>query len=308
MNFTKGRHSRRCRSHGDAVLLVVIALVATAILWVPSSAFAFHLSDCVISVGSRNAPVHEDGSAEVRDIPIPSVPIRARIACPEEGDQGQGVSVPFELTPDVAVTITHEDFTFGAADQIPVALDVDVPSPELPGVGTEMDATAIVTMADGSEVDVTSDPSTEWRSSNDVYATVTQNGVITAQSAGTVLIQAAYEGIWGVGAEVEVFAELDDDNDGIPDEYERRVGLDPSFAGDAEQDEDGDGLSNRDEFLTGTDPFVADTDGDGAVDCADSDCDGEHRCLRYGQVEMFCDDGLDGDVDCLIDEDDPDCQ
>ncbi|MBI4449340.1 hypothetical protein HY641_04930 [Candidatus Woesearchaeota archaeon] len=64
----------------------------------------------------------------------------------------------------------------------------------------------------------------------------------------------------------------DTDNDGIPDDFERRHGLDPNDNGDATQDPDRDGLSNLEEFeyfkKTGKeiDPQDNDTDNDGAPD------------------------------------------
>ena len=61
----------------------------------------------------------------------------------------------------------------------------------------------------------------------------------------------------------------DDDNDGMPDVYETRVGLNPLVA-DADEDADGDGLSNLEEFEYGTDPFNADSDGDGINDKLDN--------------------------------------
>ena len=61
----------------------------------------------------------------------------------------------------------------------------------------------------------------------------------------------------------------DDDNDGMPDVYEARVGLNPLVA-DADGDADGDGLTNLEEFEYGTDPFNADSDGDGINDKLDN--------------------------------------
>tara|TARA_Y100000310_G_scaffold33909_1_gene32041 strand:+ start:8745 stop:12983 length:4239 start_codon:yes stop_codon:yes gene_type:complete len=61
----------------------------------------------------------------------------------------------------------------------------------------------------------------------------------------------------------------DDDNDGMPDVYETRVGLNPLVA-DADGDADGDGLTNLEEFEYGTDPFNADSDGDGINDKLDN--------------------------------------
>lgn len=46
----------------------------------------------------------------------------------------------------------------------------------------------------------------------------------------------------------------DTDGDGMPDEWERRHGLDPAVAGDGALDGDKDGYTNVEEFLNGTDP------------------------------------------------------
>jgi len=60
-------------------------------------------------------------------------------------------------------------------------------------------------------------------------------------------------------------ADLDDDNDGLPDDYELANGLDPLVV-DAAFDHDGDGISTQDEYLLGTNPQIVDTDGDGLPD------------------------------------------
>jgi type VI secretion system secreted protein Hcp len=46
---------------------------------------------------------------------------------------------------------------------------------------------------------------------------------------------------------------FDSDEDGMPDEFETRYGLDKT-RNDAAEDKDGDGMSNLDEYLAGTDP------------------------------------------------------
>ena len=63
------------------------------------------------------------------------------------------------------------------------------------------------------------------------------------------------------------------DDDGLPDEWESRYGLDPTDNGyrdplrqGAQGDFDDDGLTNLDEYLLGTRPDLADTDGDGVGD------------------------------------------
>jgi hypothetical protein len=55
------------------------------------------------------------------------------------------------------------------------------------------------------------------------------------------------------------------DNDGMPDDWEERYGLD-KYKDDTMLDDDGDGLTNLDEYLHGTHPGLQDTDRDGYGD------------------------------------------
>ncbi|WP_232289567.1 FG-GAP repeat protein [Verrucomicrobium spinosum] len=64
-----------------------------------------------------------------------------------------------------------------------------------------------------------------------------------------------------------IIANLDEDDDGLPDWWEALHGgdLDPTL------DDDSDGLTNLQEYAAGTNPMVADSDGDGTLDGADSE-------------------------------------
>ena len=46
----------------------------------------------------------------------------------------------------------------------------------------------------------------------------------------------------------------DTDNDGMPDDWEKKYGLNPKDGSDASQDLDKDGYTNIEEFINGTDP------------------------------------------------------
>ena len=50
-------------------------------------------------------------------------------------------------------------------------------------------------------------------------------------------------------------APADRDHDGMPDEWEKKHGLNPNDPGDAAKDADGDGYTNFEEYLNGTDPW-----------------------------------------------------
>jgi Bacterial TSP3 repeat len=61
---------------------------------------------------------------------------------------------------------------------------------------------------------------------------------------------------------------IDSDGDGMPDDWERRYGLNPLDPNDAALDSDRDGMSNLAEFLSGTDPRDP------------------QSCLKFGSVEV----------------------
>ena len=69
------------------------------------------------------------------------------------------------------------------------------------------------------------------------------NGIITKQ-----------EDVGGWPQLQSAEAPLDSDNDGMPDDWENKFGLDANAADDNSSDNDGDGYTNVEEYLNGTDP------------------------------------------------------
>ncbi len=109
----------------------------------------------------------------------------------------------------------------------------------------------------------------------------------------------AYCGANGYCVKVDDW-DADSDNDGMPDWWEERYGLNPFDPADAFEDLDGDGASNLEEYLAGTDPTkasstpgITDLDGDGLPDWweekygiddpnGDPDRDGLTNAEEYG--------------------------
>ena len=96
-------------------------------------------------------------------------------------------------------------------------------------------------------------------------------GVRASLSSGLVI--RAEVVITAAGIVQDLMFLLDSDNDGLPDQVETQLGLNPFSAdsngngvSDANEDADGDGLSNLRELQEGTNPGIADTDADGLSD------------------------------------------
>ncbi len=153
--------------------------------------------------------------------------------------------------------------------QEPVHFDLLAPRQRLL-VGETLQLTALATLSNGGVLDFTAaSTGTVYSLSDPLIATVSPSGLVSAVSAGAVVVFAENEGgddVLMAELELIVVPADDRDDDGLPDAFETGAGLDPDDPGDATVDRDGDGLNSSQEFTVGTDPQAPDTDSDGFLD------------------------------------------
>jgi len=224
---------------------------------------------CTASLLNRSVQVAPDGGFELAGVPAEQGLHRVRVHCAPEGmPLSQGQSALFNLIPNGLVTLTGIDFT--TLTPIPEAIDVEVSPATLTRVGQVAAILVTGILSDGSQVDMSSAADgTEYWVSNPRVAGLARlpddRVVLVAKERGRVLVGARREGVVGA-VEVDLPIPNDADGDGMTDEYESVLGLDPNDPDDALEDPDGDNLNNLQEFELGTDPFSDDTDGDGLKD------------------------------------------
>ncbi len=221
--------------------------------------------NCTVSVLNRNVRVNADGSWVLPNIPANFGPVKARATCVQNGLTTFGESAFFAVPANGAVNLPA--IMLGSATQIPVSLTITPSTLSLSGIGQTVQLAVIATYPNGSTRDVTTSASgTNYTTSNPAIATVGANGLVTAMSSGTVVIQATNDGAMAIKSAMVVLSSTDSDGDGIPDDVEISLGLDPHNPVDAQEDFDRDGLTNLREYQLGTDIRKADTDGDGIND------------------------------------------
>ncbi|WP_288388947.1 Ig-like domain-containing protein, partial [uncultured Alteromonas sp.] len=222
--------------------------------------------NCVINILNRTIQVSEDGGWALPNVPSNMGQIRARATCKlEDGRTVSGQSDYFNVVRNGITKVG--DIKFEKLDPIPVSLRfsttdtllLDNPKQTFPLTVTGF-------FADGSVDDLTAgDKGTNYSSTNETIASVSTDGVVTARANGVALISARKDGVLA-SRRVEVRIGGDMDSDGIPDDAERALGLNPNDPIDALEDHDNDGLSALEEYQAGTNIFEADTDGDGLTD------------------------------------------
>lgn len=220
--------------------------------------------NCVVSILNRSTQVRPNGTWVVPNIPAGFGPVRARATCLQNGVTRSGQSAFFVIPPNGSVDVPP--IVLGAVTPVPTGINVTASVAVLTQAGATTQLTVTADYAGGTTADVTGpNTGTTYRSSNQMIATASANGLVTARTSGNAVIQATNEGRSGF-ISIAVVLSADSDGDGIPDDVELKFGLNPNNSVDALEDLDRDGLSNRDEYTRGTDLRNRDTDGDGILD------------------------------------------
>ena len=219
---------------------------------------------CIVSVLNRNVRVKPDGSWVLPNIPANFGLVRARATCIVDGQTISGESAPFLVAANQSVDVPP--IVLGPTTPIPLSLTLAGPSTPLGQIGATTQIAVTAQYAAGvTRVVTAASTGTRYVISNPSIATITADGLVTALASGTVLIQATHEGTSGFTS-VRVVLSADSDGDGLPDDLELSLGLNPNNPADAFEDLDLDGASNRDEGLAGTQLRDSDSDDDGLLD------------------------------------------
>ncbi len=221
--------------------------------------------NCVVNVLNRTIQVQPDGKWVLPNIPSTMGQIRARATCIVNGATYSGQSNYFTIVRN-GVSDAGQ-IVFGAIEAVPQSLAFSSSSTVLNSIGQTAALTVTAIYTDGSTADVT--PSTtgiNYASSNSAVVTISPEGIATAIASGNVIITARKDGAVAIASVRVVLAGGDTDGDGIPDDVEISVGLNPNDPIDAFEDQDRDGLTALEEYNLGTKILVPDSDGDGIPD------------------------------------------
>jgi hypothetical protein len=241
---------------------------------------------CTVSALNRTAAVQSDGSWVLPNVPSTVGPTRVRATCVDGSVVRSGQSEYFEVPTDGVLRIGEIDFEPMA---VPAQLRL-VPVGDIPAaVGETLQLRSVVTFPDGSTRDLTSRAQgTQYTISNSRIAALSNDGLLTLRTSGTVLVSATNDGALGVLRLTFILAG-DSDDDGIPDDVELANGLDPNNPADSLEDPDGDALATGDELNLGTDPFDPDTDDDTLLDGDEVNIRGTDPLLADTDGDLFQD-------------------
>ena len=244
----------------------IIAIVSASLLLSTFQARAVVLDEnCVISILNRTIQVNADGGWSLPNVPSFMGQIRARATCVNDGKTVSGQSDYFSVVENDITDVSA--IVFANMDPIPSSLNFgSVGAQTINAIEGTLQIAVFANYQDGSRRDVTAPASgINYQTTNAAIVTVSDSGLLTAKSAGEVLITVRKDGAVAVKL-VRVNVNGDADNDGLPNDFEQQNGLNPNDPIDAQEDQDGDGLTAIEEYNAGTELRNSDTDGDGLSD------------------------------------------
>lgn len=220
---------------------------------------------CTVSVLNRTVRVNPDGSWVLPNVPANFGQVKARATCVRNGITTSGESAFFTLSANGVVNLPA--IVLGSTTQVPSALSILPSTVSFNAVGQTNQLVVRASYPDNSIRDVSAaSTGTNYTTSNPAIATVSASGLVTSIATGTAIIQATNDGAAGMITVNIVLPGTDTDGDGISDEDEIRLGLNPQNPVDAQEDFDRDGLTNLQEHQRGTDLRNPDSDNDGLMD------------------------------------------
>lgn len=149
--------------------------------------------NCSINILNRTIQVQEDGSWAMPNTPSFMGRIKARATCLVDGQTISGESDYFAVVNNGLTEVN--DIRFDSVEAIPTALTyIGGDNTRIDSIGTTLQLSVSASYENQDAQDVTFSEGINYISSNQNIATISNEGLVTAVSVGTVLITTRIEG------------------------------------------------------------------------------------------------------------------